>query len=88
MRLPVSLVRLPGAIWQRCTPDECSVGRPRPLQMLKSLLPRRRPLALLRNSECSEGIYKVERQGGKRLLRLFPVVPQEQCTMEEAMDMF
>ena len=84
-----ALVRVPVAIWQRCTPDLCTVGRPRPLELLKSFIPRRRPLALLKRAECSEGIYKVERKaGGRRELKLFPLPEAKECTIEESIEMF
>ena len=84
------IVNLPVAIWRRCTPDECTVGRPRPLEFIKSFIPRRRPLARLRIGECSEGVYKVERTAGKRVLKLFPTKPEESCElgMSEALEMF
>ena len=84
--MPVNVVR---GVWHRCTPDLCEVGRPRPLEILKSLIPRKRPLARLVHTECSEGTYKVERLGGKRQMKLFPVKPaRQECSTEDAMDMF
>ena len=84
--LPATAAR---GLWQRCTPDWCAVGRPRPLEMLNALIPRRRPLALLINKECSEGIYKVERrpQQGRHLV-LFPFPKKAECSVDDAMDMF
>ena len=83
--LPFAAVR---GLWQRCTPDACSVGRPRPLEFLKSFIPQRRPLARLVRNECSEGIYKVERQPGSgRQIKMFPFPrAKEECTIEDAMD--
>ena len=65
------------------------MGRPRPLEMLKSLIPRRRALARLSRNECSEGIYKVERLSKQRQIKLYPLPrAKDECTIEEAMDMF
>ena len=82
LRMPVNMGR---AIWQRCTPDECNLGRPRPLEMLKSLIPKRRPAAQLARNECTEGIYKVERRAGERVLKLFPT-KREECSTADAME--
>ena len=87
--LPFKPVR---ALWRRCTDDSCDVGRPRPIAFLKSLIPKQRPLHAAINRECSEGIYKVERRDvdGKkqRVMVLYPLKVQQQCTVEDAMDMF
>ena len=39
-------------VWARCTFDSCSVGPPRPIVWIKSLIPRRRPLTRL----CAAGL--------------------------------
>ena len=82
LSLPVAAVR---GIWRRCTPDECNVGMPRPLAMIKSFIPQRRPLTRLGNNECSAGIYKVERQpkAEQRSLKLFPLPVKEECAVGE-----
>ena len=85
LRLPLTAAQ---GVWNRCTPDECNLGRPRPLAFLKSLIPKRRPLSLIAHNECSVGVYKVERRNGKRVIKMFPLQVQEQCTAEEAFDMF
>ena len=86
------IVSLPGAavrsIWQRCTPDSCAVGVPRPIEWVRSLVPQRRPLSRLGHNECSSGVYKVERRESERLIRLYPVKrAADECTID-AMDMF
>ena len=88
--MPANVVR---GIWQRCTPDACTIGRPRPVAAvagaIKSMLPRRRPLARLGRNECSVGIYKVERRSQGRHIVLFPFPrAKQECTVEDAMDMF
>ena len=95
IRRVVSLpVTVPRAIWRRCTEEVCEVGRPRPLQFLKSLIPKRRPLVTVGRNECSVGIYKVERRdvdGAKqRVMVLYPLPRQQQqcASMEDAIEMF
>ena len=87
--LPFKPVR---ALWRRCTDDSCDVGRPRPIAFIKSLIPKQRPLYAAVKNECSEGIYKVERRdvdGAKqRVMVLYPMKVPQQCTVEDAMDMF
>ena len=61
----IRAIRLPWvaiiAVWRRCNEEMCTIGRPRLLLWLRALVPRKRPLSRLRNNECSEGIYKVNR---------------------------
>jgi hypothetical protein len=82
------LLGMPTGIWRRCNEYACTVGPPRPLQLLRNLIPRRRPLVRLGNNECSIGIYKVMRREGVRHMVLFPLPrAQEECTMDNAMDL-
>jgi hypothetical protein len=89
-RRAISLpIAVPRAVWRRCTDELCDVGRPRPFQLLKSLIPKRRPLNTLAGAESSSGIYKVERRDGKRVMKLFPLPTlQREVSTEDALSMF
>ena len=90
LRRVISLpVTVPRAIWRRCTVDECDVGRPRPLQFLKNLIPKSRPLNTIARAESSAGIYKVERRAGTRVMVLYPNPAQQRAvSTEDALEMF
>ena len=82
-------VTVPRAIWRRCTDELCDVGRPRPLQLIRNLIPKKRPLATIAGAESSSGIYKVERREGARVMVLYPFPTQQRAmSTEDAMDMF
>ena len=80
--------RLVQGVFQRCDSVICNIGRPRPLAWLRVLVPRRRPLLLLSQRECSVGIFKVERRNGQRCMVLQPVKPRQACSIDDALEMF
>ena len=81
--------RLVRSLWERCSGELCTVGRPRPLAWARALVPRRRAIVRLANNECSLGTYKVARLDGRRTWIIEPLKSdKDECTIQDAMDMF
>ena len=74
------------AVWRRCDDFACRVGPPRPIAFIKSLIPKKRPLVQVIANDCTDGIYKVIRQGGERVLVLQPKPAPALCSVEDAVE--
>ena len=74
------------SVWAMCDEQLCRVDRPRPIEFVRRLIPKRRPLKQLRM--CDAGVLKVKRtEDGSRQM-YYAETPKEECNLEEAMDMF
>ena len=85
------LRRALSSLWSLCNEEVCTTRSIRPVQFLRRLVPKRRPLSKLgRSLSCADpGTYKIHRTEGSRMWMYKPAEDvKEECNLDDAMDMF